>query len=218
MFRALPVLAALMATTAAVPAHADYFAWADQKSGVSLSFPDTWKMVNNQQPNDIITVALPSGDDRAMCRVRVDKDERYAVFPNQYDSDVQKISYSQPFWDQYTASFDHVKVHEFREVTGLGKGFGSMELASYSTAPGEVPEYRTGVMFVSFYHNQAYVADCSATAQSYQKYHPQFMDFVKSIDFKKSVHELTVGNYRDFLFEWGEIEVKFPNAVSASTY
>lgn len=220
MSRLGPVLAvaASVLLSTAIPAKADYFVWSDRESGVTLSYPDTWKQLNNQQPDDVITLALPSGDDKAVCRVRVNKDGRYKIFPNRFDKDIQKISYSQPFWDDYTASFDQVKVHAFRETTGLGKGYGSMELASYMTAPDEFPEYRTGIMFVSFYDNHDYVADCSANSQSYSKYHTAFLTFIKSIDFKKTVHELTVGNYRDFLKDWGELQVKFPNAVSVSVY
>lgn len=216
MLRVIPVLAILLATT--VPAKADYFAWADEKTGVNLTYPDTWDQLNNQQPDDIITLALPSGDDKAACRVRVNKDERYKVFPNRYDQDIQQISYSQPFWDDYNTLYSNVTVHSFREVTGLGKGFGSMEMITYGMAPDESPDYRTGIAFVSFYANTAYVAECSSTSQSYSKYHEQFLDFIKSVDFRKDVHELTVANYRNFLKDWGNIQVKLPNAVSVSVY
>lgn len=216
MFRVIPAIAILLAT--AVPAKADYFAWADQKTGVELTYPDTWKQLNNQQPDDVITLGVLSGDDKATCRVRVNKDERYKIFPNRFDADIQKVSYSQPFWDEYNATYSNVTTHMFREVTGLGKGFGSMEVITYAMPPDEMPDYRTGILFVGFYANKAYVAECSSTSQSYSKYHTQFLDFIKSIDFKKEVHELTVGNYRDFLNDWGEIQVQLPNAVSVSVY
>ncbi len=220
MFRFISAAAVLLASVTAVstPAKADYFVWSDEKSGVTLSYPDTWKMVNNQQPDDVFTVALPSGNDKAVCRVRVNKDGRYKIFPNRFDDEIQQISYAQPFWDQYTASFDQVKVHLFRDAAAVGKGHGSMELATYATAPDELPDYRTGIMFVSFYDNHYYVADCSAAANAYSKYHTAFLTFVKSIDFKKTVHELTVGNYRDFLKDWGELEVRLPNAVSVTVF
>lgn len=197
---------------------ADYFVWADQKSGVTLSYPDTWKMQNNQQPDDIFSVALPSGEDRATCRIRYNDDGRFKVYPNRFYGDIQQVAYSGQFWDQYNNNFSSVKVHRFSEVTGLGKGFGSMEVISYATAPDELPDYRTGILFVSFYDNHSYLAECSSTAQSYAKYHQQFLDFVKSVDFSKTVHELTIGNYRDFLKNTGEIVVQFPNAVSVSVY
>lgn len=220
MFRFISAAAVLLASvsTLSTAAKADYFVWSDEKSGVTLSYPDTWKMINNQQPDDVITIALPSGDDKAVCRVRVNKDGRYKIFPNRFDGDIQKISYSQPFWDDYTASFDNVNVHLFREETGSGKGHGSLELATYASPPDEMPDYRTGLMFVSFYDNASYVTDCSAASNSYSKYHTAFLTFAKSVDFKKTVNELTVGNYRDFLKDWGEIEVQLPNAVSVSVY
>ncbi len=216
MFRALSVLAVLLATVS--PAKADYFVWSDRESGVTLSYPDTWKMINNQQPDDVITVALPSGDDKAVCRVRVNEDGRYKIFPNQYDDEIQLISYSQPFWDDYNANYDQVKVHMFRDATALGKGYGSMELITYASPPDEMPDYRTGILFVSFYDNHDYIAECSAAANAYSKYHTAVLTFAKSIDFKKTRHELTVGNYRDFLKDWGEIEVKLPNAVIVTVW
>lgn len=215
-----PVLAAavsiLLSTVA--PAKADYFVWQDEKTGVTLSYPDTWKPLNNQQPDDIITLGVPSGEDKAQCRVRVNFDGRYQIFPSQFDGDIQKVSYSSDFWNQYNALYDNVTIHTFREVTGLGKGFGSMELITYASAPDEAPDYRTGMFFVSYYNNHEYVAECSSTSQSYSKYHAGFLDFVKSIDFRKDVHELTIANYRSFIKKWGEIQVVLPNAISVTVY
>lgn len=54
--------------------------------------------------------------------------------------------------------------------------------------------------------------------RSHSKYHDEFLDFIKSVDFKKTVHELTIGNYRDFLKDWGELQVALPNAVNVTVY
>lgn len=200
------------------PARADYFVWADPESGISLSYPDTWKRLNNQQPDDVFTVGVPSGEDQASCRIRSDKDGRFKIYPSQFYDEIQAVAYSKSYWDEYNALYDNVTVHTFREVAGLGKGFGSMEVISYDTAPGTPHQRRTGILFVSFYDNHAYVAECSSRADAYAKYHAGFLGFVKSVDFEKTVHELTIGNYRDFLKDWGELEVVLPNAISVTVF
>ena len=56
-----------------VPAKADYAVWTDVHTGTTVSYPDTWKPINNQQPNDFLTLSLPSGEDNAVCRIRADE-------------------------------------------------------------------------------------------------------------------------------------------------
>ena len=51
---------------------ADYYVWKDGKTGVSLSYPDTWRVTTNKAPDDIITLLAPNdGGGTPECRVRV---------------------------------------------------------------------------------------------------------------------------------------------------
>lgn len=216
------LMVAVALTAFAVPAKADYNVWTDAKTGATLTFPDTWKQINNELPIDLITLSVPSGDDNAMCRLRAEEDKRFLVYPNRNRQDIRDLYFSKDFWDKYTAAYDNVNVIREEDNAGLGQGFASMTLVSYTTPP-NTPDAsdiqdRGGVMLVSHYHDKVYVAECSSYLPNYGAYHVAFMQFFKSISFKKSYHELAVGDYRNFLAEWGIIDVPFPNAVSRSTY
>lgn len=203
-----------------VPAKADYNVWTDASTGATLSFPDTWKQVTNATPIDVFTVSLPSGDDNAMCRLRVEEDKRFLIYPNKYRSDIRDIYFSKDFWAKYTSAYDNVNIIREQDNAGLGQGFASMTLASYTEpqSTAGVTIDRGGLMSVTHYYDKTYVAECASSLTSYPNYHTAFLSFFKSISFKKSYHELATGDYRNFLNEWGTIDVPFPNAVSRSTY
>jgi hypothetical protein len=201
-----------------VPAKADYAVWTDVHTGTTVSYPDTWKPINNQQPNDFLTLSLPSGEDNAVCRIRADEDKRFMIYPNRLRGDVQQVEFSNNFWDQYTASYDQVNVLRQADGAGLGQGFASIALISYTTPPDEPYAVRAGIMEVANYFDKTYVAECSVAANSYSRWHQSFLSFFKTVTFKKSYHELKVGNHWNFLKDWGTIEVIFPNAVSRSVY
>jgi hypothetical protein len=171
---------------------------------------------------DVITLSVPSGDDNAICRLRAEEDKRFMIYPNKYRADIRDLYFSKDFWVKYTANYDNVNIIREQDNAGLGQGFASMTLASYTTPPTEPAgtdiEDRGGIMAVTHYYDKVYVAECSSSMVGYSKYHTDFMGFLKSIGFKKSYHELAVGDYRNFLNEWGTISVPFPNAVSRSTY
>lgn len=205
-----------------VPAKADYFVWEDAKTGLTLSFPDTWKQMNNQNPTDLVNVSIPSGDDNASCRVRAEDDKRFLMYPNAARSDIRDDYFTKDFWDKYTSAYDNVTIVRQQDNAGLGKGFASMTIASYTTPP-STPEAgdmmdRAGLMAVAHYYDTVYVAECSTYMPNYAAYHTAFLQFFKSINFKKEHHELMVGDYENFLNQWGTIDVPFPNAVSRSTY
>jgi hypothetical protein len=205
-----------------IPAHADYNVWTDAKTGATVTFPDTWKQVNNELPIDLITLSVASGDDNATCRLRAEEDKRFMIYPIKYSKDIRDLYFSKDFWDKYTASYDDVKIIRQEDNAGLGQGFASMTLASYMVPAADMsasqPHDRGGLMAVTHYYDKVYVAECSSYLPSYGKYHAAFMGFFKSISFKKSYHELAVGDYRNFINKWGTIDVPFPNAVSRSAY
>lgn len=200
-------------------ARADYVVWQDAKTGVSLSYPDDWKPVNNQQPDDRLTVALPSGEDHAQCRVRVNEEGRHLIYPQRFREDILKTDFAAQFWDDYTANYQGTKIHDMTDGASLGRSYASMITASYMTAPDDPQEFRMGVMAVSPYYDQVFLVDCSSTAESFGAYKDIFMSFMKSINFQKTFHELTIGDYpRDFLTPRSTIIVPHQNAVSATTY
>lgn len=199
-------------------ARADYFLWQDSRTGLTASFPDTWAIQNNQTSHDILTVALPSGDDRAVCKISAVPDARFMIYPNRFRSDIQQIHFSKDFWYEQTAKYQNIKVHNFTDGAGLGKAFASTAVITYVTPPDEVPEARAALVSGGQYYDQTYTVECSSAAASYGTYADAFQSFVKSIDMKKAYHELGVGNYRNFLRDWGTLEVQMPNAVSKTIY
>lgn len=211
----IKILAVVMAvSTFAKTSHADYFVWADEKTGLTASFPDSWKITANQQPDDVLTLSLPSGNDDAKCFIRADLDKRFLIYPQHLRKDVQKVAYSKDFWKEYNATFQNVQVLGYGDETGMGKGYASTQMITYSSAPDEPFENRAAIMSVSNYYDKTYIAQCSAKQDSYSKYATSFLSFMKTIDMKKAYHELRIGNHpRDFLQD-PHMEFRDPNAVS----
>lgn len=198
--RALPFMLFLYM---AIPlhAHADYFAWQDPKTGVELTFPDTWKRVNNQKPDDLLTIVAPSQEDQAICRLRARSDERWKVYPVWHAADVQRFAYNQNFWDDYLAEYNNAQTRMYKDDAGLGKAFASTVVASFTRAtPREAGTPRMGQMWAGVYYDTAYILDCSADAATFTTWQPDFVSIAKSVDMRKVIHELSIGNYpRNFV-------------------
>ncbi len=180
-------------------ARADYFVWEDPETGLSLSFPDTWRRGNNKKPDDLITILAPSGEENARCVVTATDDHRFLIYPPRYDVSIQKVAYSKNFWDSYMSVKDNVRFHVVKDQTGLGRGVGSSATASYDTSWPEPFARRTAIMSVSLYSGTAYLVNCSAEEHAFAKWQPLFMSVMKSIDFKKAYHENVTGHYSNFL-------------------
>ncbi len=199
-------------------AHADYFVWADEKTGLSASFPDSWKIISNKQPDDVLSVALPSGDDNARCFIRADLDKRFIIYPQHLRDEVQRVAFSKDYWKDYNATYNNVQILGYGDETGLGKGYASTQMITYTTPPDEPFENRAAIMSVSNYYDKTYVAQCSAKQDSYQKYATAFLSFMKTIDMKKAYHELTIGNHPRNFINGGTLEFKDKNGVSTGRY
>ncbi|MGE4313304.1 MAG: hypothetical protein AB7E85_03410 [Pseudobdellovibrionaceae bacterium] len=187
-------LAFLICATPLV-ARADYFVWKDAKSGVSLSYPDTWRQINNYAPDDVLTIAAP-GNDQAQCRVRVRDDGRFKIYPQRYQAAVQREAYSLEFWNEYLASYHDVMLHEVTDGAGLGQAFASMVKASYVTTHPMKNEIKTAIAAAGLYYDKAYILDCSSLAPAFAKYYPAFLSIYKSVDMDKMFHELPEGENR----------------------
>lgn len=187
---------------AGVPcARADIFIWQDAKTGLSASFPDTWGIVNVLDADDILRIAAPSKTDEAECRIRVRSDRRFVIYPPRYDASIQKVAYDRAFWTDFLdQEYTEPAIETFHEAGGLGRGYGSSVVASFTVQGRESDSAKRGVAFVALYRDRAYIAECSALRGAYGKWDPVFRDIVKSIDFRKQVHELPTGHYRNFLY------------------
>ncbi len=200
------------------PALADYFVWKDPKSGISLSYPDTWKMASQRQPEEVLTLLAPStsGED-ALCRVRVREDRRYLIYPPHLGREVQTVSYNRDFWDEYLNEYDNVAVYGTVDEAALGRGFGSFVVAGYDAAMFSPDRRRRGIAASSLYFDKAYIVDCSASIESFERWQPLFLSVIGSVDFTKTHDELWSGNYRNF-FADPRLEFKWPGTQAVNRY
>ncbi len=188
----------LSLTSGVSASQADYFVWQDSVTGVNLSYPDTWRQGNNRAPDDLITLLAPNDDGGTpQCRVRARKDGRFGFYPVEFAADVQKVAYGREFWDVYLSSHDDVVVHDFKETTGLGRGFGSSVLSSYKTTYPVKGQQRSALLAVGLYNAKTYIFECSADTEVFNDWYPRFSSILKSLDTKKVNHELLQGENAD---------------------
>ncbi len=207
-----PFLCAAAVFSLAIPAaQAEIFYIEDQDNRFSASFPDGWASVANQKPDDKLTIMGPGANKFAGCRMRVREDRRFVIYPGKFDGDIQKVAFSDKFWDAYLGEYNAVEINRFRDEAGLGFGHASMVEATYETS--EEPIVRkSGIMFASLYHDQLYIVDCAAERSVYQNWRPTFLGVIKSVNFKKVTHEHQNGHYRQFGDD-APVEVQGPNTL-----
>ncbi len=181
-----------------LPVKADIFFVEDQNDRFTISFPDLWEKIGNQNPDDKLTITAPGDNDFVLCKVKVNEDRRFVIYPSKFDPQIQRTAISDEFWDNYLAQYNDVSIDRLRDNAGLGLGHASMVEASYETSGSAIVKKR-GIMFASLYHDQVYIVDCSSEASVYDKWRPAFLSIIKSVDFKKVISERSNGYYRGFM-------------------
>lgn len=179
------------------PVKAETFYVENQTSRFSVYFPDLWSVENNQKPDDKLTMVAPGKFDFAGCRVRVREERKHVIFPRRFDDEIQRLYYSEAFWDDYFGQYNDAKVDFFKDDAGLGIGNASMVEASFET-DGAVVVRKKGMMFASQYHDKLYIVDCSAEESVYTKWRPYFLEIMRSVALGKVEQENTNGHYRVF--------------------
>ena len=195
----LVVLASLLFLVAPREAQADYFVWQDSDSGMTVTFPDTWKILSNRKPDDTLVIAGNSLVDKPLCQIRVNEDRRFVIYPPELGSAIQKTAISSSFWDSYLSRYVDFNLSKVYDGAGLGRWFASYARGSFIRMNGTQEEIRTALMFASLYNDKVYVLECSTLTGSYNQWDLVFRSILKSIDFEKIYHELPTGEYRDFL-------------------
>ena len=180
---------------------ADVIFWEDSKYGVTLTYPDTWRRINNQEPDDILTIAAPSGEQSAYCKIRARDDRRYMIYPPHLHPDVQKVAVNQEFWQEYISDYYDPVSELYYDESGLGSGYGSYALAEYGKSFTGGFMRRRGMLLASLYNGNVFIMECSARKDSYVLWAEDFMSIARTVEFDKKQHELYTGNYRDFLGE-----------------
>lgn len=197
-------------------AAAEVFYIEDQGSRFSVSFPDKWRVLSAQEADDRLVLAAPGRGDYASCRVRVRDDRRAVIYPHRFQDEAQRLSYGAAFWPSYFGDYDNVSVRLVNEHAGLGRGPASYAEAYYSV-PGHDELRKRSLAFVSLYHDKAYIVECSSLARVFDKWRNPFLSVIKSVDFKKILHELPTGHYRNFLKD-GTLRISGEKEIYDSYY
>ena len=209
------VVSAMALMSNIMPASADVFVWRDPVSKMTLSFPDTWRQVNNQNPGDVLTLQAAGQNDFAGCKMNVADEGRFKIYPVRYSPQIQRVYISEDFWTQYLGQYNNVVVHNGTDNNGLAEGFASMASVSYETAKGARMK-KTAIGFASHYRNRIYTVECSAEQSAYPKWHNAFLSLIKSVDFHDGTNFAFTGYYRDFLKD-NTLKVRGPS-VFEDTY
>ncbi len=180
-------------------AYADYFVWQDSKTGLSLSYPDTWQKQTAGGADEIFQIEGPDNAANPVCKVMASKDKRYVIFPPDYGDAVQRTAVSIPFWKSYMARYDDYIIDKVYDGGGLGRWHASYATLAYNTREGTQLQQRRGIAFASLYYDNLFIVECSALNDGYGAWEKDFESIVKSIDFKKIYNERAIGEYADFI-------------------
>ncbi len=195
----LSLLAVITLFGTSAKAHADYFVWQDPTTGLTLSFPDTWKIVSNNEANDLITVMPPSGREHAACRVRDNQDRRYLIYPQRFSAAIQRVDVSLDFWTNYLQEYTNPEIYNLQNGAGLGRGFASYAVAGYDSMVQGPKMPRKALMLASLYDDDMFVIECSSHADAFDSWKSIFLSIAGSIEFKQVDHVPAAGYYRNFL-------------------
>ncbi len=199
-FLILPLLlfaSIIMGGAALLPraAHADYFVWQDPKTGTRLTYPDTWRTINNQKRDDLVTLLGPDAAERPICRLRARDDKRFTGYPSYFSSDIQHAEYSTEFWNDYTGEYNDVTIHSVMDDAAVGKAFASLAVFGFTDAVAKTGQLRTGQAFAGIYFDKAYIFDCSVAAYAYPTWQPDFVSIAKSINMRPITSATPNGYY-----------------------
>lgn len=199
-FAKIGLFTVLSTVLLAGPVKAEYFVVRDPETKLGAAYPDTWRRVHNQKPDEVFSFAAPGVSDFAGCRVRVRAEERFKIYPARFSDNLARTVLDKEFWEEYLAENRGYRINDLHMNTGLSRGFGSHVHANYMSYddPGQ---QKQAVIFASLYNNNVYVVDCSSKIEVFDKWYPQFMSFIKSVSFDKQVHELPNGHYRPFMMD-----------------
>ncbi len=195
----IKILSFIIALSLPSAAQADYFLWQDSKSGLTVTFPDTWKQQTNMYPATIFTIEGPGNADKPVCKINASSDKRYTIFPAEYGDAVQRVAVSRDFWQTYMGLYDEYTLNKIYDGAGLGRWNSSYARGTWSLRAGDVVQLRRGILFASLYYDTLYVVECSSLNYAYETWDYDFRSIIKSIDFRKMYHEKKTGDYEDFL-------------------
>jgi len=202
----------LMATAVAVvgfisaQAHAEYFAWQDRLSEVSVTYPDRWQSIHTQKPDEVLHIVAPGDENFASCRIRAHDDGRFKIHRKAMGDEIQRLNVSKDFWMDYVNQYDHGHVISVTDNAGLGPGFASYADMSYVTEVGP-RVFKRGFAFATIHYDKMYIFECSSAASVYDQWRDPFLSILKSVDIAPFHSQYLNGYYRNFPAD-GNIVIK----------
>ncbi|MCD8562771.1 MAG: hypothetical protein LRY54_01635 [Alphaproteobacteria bacterium] len=164
----LVLLVALALGVSVSPAKADLFFVQDPVSKLSVAYPDTWRRVYNQKPDDVITLAAPGVQNFASCRLRIRDDQRYQMYPARFNAANNRDLFDETFWKEYLAEYPLYRIDSLNNEAGLSRGYASQVQATYISFD-DPRQQKQAVIYASLYNGHIYVVDCSAKIEYYQR-------------------------------------------------
>ncbi|PCH99390.1 MAG: hypothetical protein COB76_05840 [Alphaproteobacteria bacterium] len=192
---------ALFLLLIAMPVRAEVFVWTDSKYDITVAFPDNW-MRQTQTPDDLrLYVLAPQGQDHAACRVFANKDGRFLYVPakaqHKVAAFVQDTKAAQQFLDG-RLEYDDVRLVGYQNIGGLGKGAATVAVAQYIKDWNGQKIQMQSIQFGGYMNGLETIFHCEAMQQAFGRWHPVFMNMVKSFDFPAQYASHKQGYYRDF--------------------
>lgn len=204
LFSKLVLGVAVAGCFSAGQANAEVFVWKHDITQISLTYPDAWRHVNNQKPDDILTILAPTNadgsNDRAACRMRVREDRRFAIHPAGYADEIQRDNFSFDFWEEYGGEFNNTRIVEVRDGAGLGREVASMADFAFESAlePGVL---KRGLAFASLYNNRLHIFECSANLDAFMGWVPEFRKIMRTVDLSRIGNGKPHGYFRNFTID-----------------
>ncbi len=182
-------------------AQAEVFVWKHDITQVSLTYPDAWRHVNNQKPDDVLTIVAPTNadgsNDFAACRMRVREDRRFAIQPARYAEQIQRESFSFDFWEAYAGEYNNTRIVEVRDGAGLGREVASMADFTFESVSDPDVQKR-GLAFASLYNNRLHIFECTAAIDAFMGWVPEFRKIMHTVDLSRIGNGKPQGQYRNF--------------------
>lgn len=181
---------------------AEITVWQDDKFGVEIAFPDGWMDQVTKNNSEILKILAPAGENGAHCTLNAEQDERFEIFPAQYLKDIVKRELSEPYWYNYFANHDEVKLNYLAEEGGMGRGFATYVDYNYLARKNNKRYMMRGVAYATIYHDMRVTIACASENHAYGKWYPIFSGIVKSVDFDPEFHGRAWGEYRNFFRDY----------------
>lgn len=181
-----------------VPASAHLYEWSDPVSGMTVRVPDKWRIVPNENVEDIVTFRAPGQNEHAGCRIRATDDARYSIYPESLSDHVNNVYLDDNFWNTLgEKEFRGYWINNTQKSMGLGNGFA--HVADMTYVPMNRPMNKRALIWASLYHNKLYMLECASEYSVFYDWYPTFQYVLSTVRMKKEIHELPTGYYRYFL-------------------